>query len=77
MKEQFLKELKDLMVKYKVSIGFSVGECSDTHGLYNEKILVDHRPNPNSWKEETWLAVPGWWLGAEDIETEDIETVGT
>jgi hypothetical protein len=67
MKENFLQELKDLMTKYNVSIGFSVGSCSDTHGLYDEKILIDHRPDPKSWEEETWLSVPGWWLTKEDI----------
>jgi len=68
MREEFLKELKELMTKYNVSIGFSVGECSDTHGLYDEKILIDHRPDKNSFKEVTWLKTPGWWLSANDIE---------
>ena len=33
MKEEFLRKLKALMEEYRVSIGFSVSDCSDTHGL--------------------------------------------
>ena len=68
MKEEFLKKLKALLEEYDVSIGFSVGSCSDTHGLYDERILVDHRVSKDSFKEETWLSVDGWWLDANDIE---------
>jgi hypothetical protein len=70
-KEQFLKELKDLMEKYNVTIGFSVGSCSDTHGLYDEKIVIDHRVSKDNWKEETWLETPGWWLTPGDIELQN------
>ncbi len=68
MREEFLRELKALMEKYDVSIGFSVGECSDTHGLYDEKLVIDHRLKKGSFKEETWLTVHGWWMGSTDIE---------
>jgi radical SAM superfamily enzyme YgiQ (UPF0313 family) len=64
MRDEFLRELKALMEKYDVSIGFSVG---DTQGLYDEKVVIDHRISRESWKEETWLEVDGWWLGSEDI----------
>ncbi len=67
MKEEFLKELKALLDKYDVSISFSVGSSSDTHGLYDEKIVIDHRISKNSFKEETWLEVDGWGLSAHDI----------
>jgi hypothetical protein len=67
MRDEFLRELKALMEKYDVSIGFSVGDCSDTQGLYDEKVVIDHRISRESWKEETWLEVDGWWLGSEDI----------
>ena len=70
MKEQFLKELKALLDKYDASISFSVGSCSDTHGLYDEKMVIDHRISKDSFKEETWLEVDGWCIGATDIEVE-------
>ena len=68
MREEFLKELKALMKKYNVSIGFSVGDCSDTHGLYDERLVIDHRIKEGSFKEETWLEVNGWWMNSTDIE---------
>ena len=37
---QFLIELKDLLKKYNADISFSVGDGSDTHGLYDEKIVI-------------------------------------
>jgi hypothetical protein len=70
-REQFLSELKALLEKYRVSIGFEVGECSDTFGLYDEKIVIDHRVDGlifPVWK--TWLETPGWNLGADDINLE-------
>lgn len=70
MKEQFLQELKELLEKYDVNIGFSVSPCSDTHGLNDEKIVIDHRISKNSFKEERWLEVYGWGLGASDIKQE-------
>lgn len=68
MREEFLRELKALMKKYDVSIGFSVGSCSDTHGLYDEMLVIDHRIKEGSFKEETWLTVDGWWMNSTDIE---------
>lgn len=68
MKEQFLKELGELLEKYDVSIGFSVGSCSDTHGLYDEKMVIDHRISKNSFKEETWLEVPGWYINSYELK---------
>jgi hypothetical protein len=39
-KEQFKKELKELLQKYNAHIAFEVGEGSDTFGLYGERIVV-------------------------------------
>lgn len=37
----FEKELKALMVKHNVdSIYWSCGECSDTHGIYEEEMVI-------------------------------------
>ena len=68
MKKEFLKELKTLMEKYDVTIGFSVSACSDTYGLYDEKMCINHRISKKSFKEETWLEVNGWNIQSSDIE---------
>jgi hypothetical protein len=52
MKEQFLKELHDLLEKYSMEI--SIGLDGDTHGVSAE-IVIEHRPDPKSFKYETVL----------------------
>ena len=38
----FTSELKELMIKHRVSsIGWTCGECSDTHGVYDEEMYID------------------------------------
>ena len=39
--DNFKKELKQLLKKYNASIYFNCGENSDTHGLYDEKMVID------------------------------------
>ena len=68
--KEFLVELKALLEKYNADISFSVGSCSDTHGLYDEKMVISRRITPNSWKEEDILEVPGWYISANDIDPE-------
>lgn len=67
-KATFLLLLKELLEEYDVTIGFDVGPCSDTHGLYNEKIVIDHRISKESFTDERWLEVAGWCVGSTDIQ---------
>lgn len=66
--QKFIVELKTLLTKYNASIAFSVSSCSDTHGLYDEKMVVSIRPDSKSFKEIDILEVPGWNISAGDIE---------
>lgn len=70
-KNEFLKELKALLEKYDVSIGFSIGEGSDTHGLYDERITINHRIKKDSFIEEEWLSVDGYDIFASDVEVSE------
>lgn len=65
--QQFRAELKDLLAKYNASICFSVGSCSDTHGLYDEKMVVSHTI-PGTFNDIDLLEVDGWGISAGDIE---------
>ena len=65
---QFLAELKALLSKYNASINFSVGSGSDTHGLYDEKMVVSIRPNPKTFQEIDILEVHGWVIDAHEID---------
>lgn len=38
--KEFLKEFKDLLLKYNVEIDWTCDECSDTHGLYNDHLYI-------------------------------------
>jgi hypothetical protein len=67
MKEEFMKELKALLEKYNVCISATVGKGSDTHGIYDEQIVVYHQIG-DSFKTEDWLIVDGWSLDKNDIE---------
>lgn len=42
-KRAFLSELKALLTKYDASIGCELGEGSDTHGIYDEKIVISDK----------------------------------
>jgi hypothetical protein len=66
-KDEFLRKLKALMKEYRASICFSVGSGSDTHGLYEEAMIISHQPDPKKFKEEEWLEVYGWCLTETDI----------
>ena len=39
-KVEFLKELKDLLIKYHATIEFDCGDSSDLYGIYDEKIIA-------------------------------------
>lgn len=64
----FLTEFKALLTKYNADISFSVGSCSDTHGLYDEKMVISRRLSPDNWKEEDIIEVSGWSISASDID---------
>ena len=36
----FLKEFKDLLLKYNANIGRTCDDCSDTYGLYNDHLYI-------------------------------------
>ena len=67
LQKAFKQEFKELLEKYNVSIGFQVGECSDTYGLYDERMIVYHTI-PNTYKTEDWLTVYGWELDNTDVK---------
>ena len=64
--QQFRAELKALLTKYNTSIYFSVSSCSDTHGLYDEKMVIIHRV-PGTFNDIDILEVDGWGINAGDI----------
>jgi len=53
------EELKELLQKHKATICFSVGDCSDTHVLYDEKLII-------SSNNET-IEVNGYSIDSNDL----------
>ena len=52
-KEEFIKELKTLLEKYDVNIGFVCDPCSDTNGIYEAGLEVCENRQTSS--KNTWL----------------------
>ena len=63
IKKELLKDLKILLEKYDVSIGFDFGEGSDTHGIYEECIVVSSNKT-----DENIFEIEGYFLSASDLE---------
>lgn len=59
---EFLSELKALLKRYDASIGFSCADCSDTYGLYEEKIVACVGTG------QDLSIASGWSCFAEDVE---------
>ena len=38
--KEFLRELKDLLTKYKADIGWTCDDCSDTFGLSGDHLYI-------------------------------------
>lgn len=38
--KEFLKEFKELLLKYNADIGWTCDDCSDTYGLYNDHLYI-------------------------------------
>ena len=51
----FKLELKELLEKYNATNGFECADCSDLHGVYEERIVV-------SIKEKEVLSVDGYYI---------------
>lgn len=62
-KEEFLQKLAALLAEYGATISFDVGKGSDTHGLYDEKMVI-YRDE----YEGAWLEVNGWSIDSSDIQ---------
>lgn len=61
--KEFKKELLLLLDKYNVSIGFTCSDSSDTHGLYNDHIIVQENAT-----RENIIEADGWWLTGNDSQ---------
>lgn len=68
-KAEFLQKLKASMEEYNADISFSVGPCSDTHGLNDEKMVVSMLKADalTPWDFETVVELQGWGFSDKDL----------
>ena len=62
-KQEFVKELRELLQKYNVSIQAGVGEGSDTHGICEEHIEIY-----SNFDYKAIFTVDGWTLDQTDLD---------
>ena len=60
----FKLELKELLEKYNASIGFECADCSDLHGVYEERIVVTVS---DGRKEKEILSVDGYYIDKHNL----------
>jgi len=61
--DNLLKELKELLFKYDVSIEFTCSDCSDTHGIYDAHMTISQNKHP--WN--TIFKTQGWGISSQDL----------
>jgi len=64
MNKEFQKELKALLEKYDVCVGFECANSSDLMGVYDEKIVFQANKHPR----ENLIEIDGYWLTAYDLD---------
>ena len=66
-RDNFLKELRDLLSKYKASIGFTCDASSDTYGLSGDGMAIDMFDDITK-KEIRILQTDTWWIDTISID---------
>lgn len=62
--KEFKNELKLLLEKYNVYIGLNFADCSDTHGMYDERIVI----YSDSWRQQDEIVLTnGYTLYPSDL----------
>lgn len=61
--KEFKQELAQLLIKYDVCIAFTCGECCDTQGFYDDKVVIQDNKT-----RENIVEADSWWLYAEDLK---------
>ena len=60
--EEFKNRFSDLLNEYGAEIFFTCASCSDTHGIYDPKIVVTIRDPDNSRNEIVVIESKGYAL---------------
>jgi hypothetical protein len=67
MNSELKKELKALLKKHNATIQFECADCSDLHGVYDERIEIVVREDPKRWHETVVFSKGGYTLSSEDL----------
>lgn len=64
---EFIIELKALLKKHNASIGFEVGEGSDTYGIYEEGLILEILEKDNLNKTKEKKKFNDWFITCYDL----------
>ena len=60
--KEFKKKFSDLLTEYGAEVYFDYADCSDTHGIYDPKIVVTIRDPDNFRKDIVVIESDGYTL---------------
>ena len=69
----FKKELYDLLNKYNASITFECDDCSDTHGIYHPRIVIDQQIENDVYV--TLIECYGYSLDKSDVVYSHLDNI--
>lgn len=55
-----LQKLKEVLKEYDLSIGFTCSDCSDTHGLHDDEVIIH-------CGDEKVAGTQSWWLSHDTL----------
>jgi hypothetical protein len=65
--EEFIKELKALLEKYDAHIAFEMHDSSNTHGIYDPRIVVAFRTDRKRFEYDTVVLRDGYSVDKSDL----------
>jgi len=69
--DEFKAELKAVLVKYNATISACVGEGSDTHGIYDEHMIIYLSDNKGNSIEGEECRIDDWYVDGYNVEEEE------
>lgn len=66
--KNFKKELRELLEKYHASIDVGYADCSDTHGMYDEHMMISFG-DPSGKRQDFGIRVcDNWYIDANELK---------
>lgn len=63
-----LQDLNDVLSKHDAAIEFGLDDCSDTHGIHGERMLIMQKQPGTSCTYDTVATITGWSIEKFDLD---------